>query len=129
MREVKLPSGAVLKVNPAPFAISRSLFQAFLEEAKGIEFKKSIEIPELMKNLVCFGFSSKKIESILGECFKRCQINDGLKIDEDTFEKPEMRQDYPVVCLEVAMENILPFGKSLSVVFERLSVIIPSDPT
>lgn len=132
MREVKLPSGSVLKVSPAPFADAKALYQALLDEAKLLSFNRSTDVPQLMKDIVCYGFSSKKIEAALGECFKRCTYDYGkgdLKIDGDSFEDPKCRVDYPVVCMEVATENVLPFAKSLSVVFERLSRVLPEDQT
>lgn len=132
MKEVKLPSGAILMVGLAPFADAKALYQAVLEEAKHLPFHNATGVPELLKNILCFGYSSRKIESCLNECLKRCTYDAGkgpLKIDKDTFEPVESREDFPVVCFEVAYENIRPFGKSLSVVFEKLSEILPEDPT
>lgn len=132
MKEVELPSGAVLKITPAPFAAAKALYQAVLEESKAVQFSMTMEISALLKDILCYSFSSKRIEAALSECLKRCTYNSGngdLRIDADTFEPVEAREDYPVVCTEVAMENLRPFAKSLSVVFAQLSSMIPVNPT
>lgn len=116
MREIKLPSGAILKVNPAPFAVSKALYQALLRELKGISIGMNLEVTGMLKDIFCVGFSSKEVEACLWECFKRCTYNSGsgdLKIDDQTFEPVERRDDYMKVCVEVARENTLPFAKSL----------------
>jgi hypothetical protein len=73
----------------------------------------------LLRDIICAGFSSPGIEAALEPCMKRCLYN-GKKIDQDTFEPEETRQDYSAVCLEVALYNILPFTKGLPYVFKRL---------
>lgn len=116
MKEVKCPSGAILKINPAPFKESHDLYKAVLREAKHIQFSKKTELPTLYKDLFCAGFSSEEIEVKLWACMKRCTYNSGngdLKIDEASFEKVETRDDFMMVCMEVAKENIHPFVKSL----------------
>lgn len=116
MREVKLPSGAVLEVSPSPFAVSKALYQALLKEARGLNISTKAELQSVYKEIFCAGFSSPEIEECLWECFSRCIYRDkrgALKIDADTFEPVEARDDYMKVCLEVAKENVLPFAKSL----------------
>lgn len=111
--EVKLPSGALLKITMSPFAVSRALYQALLEEAKGLNLDPGAQVDvNLFKDLFCTALSSKKIESCLWECMKRATYND-LKITEDVFEPEAARDDYLSVCLEVARCNVLPFTKSL----------------
>lgn len=114
MNEVSLPSGAILKIQVAPFGESKNLYQVFLDELKGLKVDPSAEIDvNLFKDLFCMALSSRKIESALEPCLKRCLYNES-KIDKDTFEPVERRDDYLTVCFEVAKENILPFTKSLS---------------
>jgi hypothetical protein len=116
MREVKLPSGAVLKLKAAAFPVSKALYQAVLEELREIPISAQTQMASVYKDMFCVGFSSKKVEECLKECFKCCQYCDGrgdLKIDDDTFEPVAARDDYLTVCMEVAKENINPFGKSL----------------
>lgn len=113
LKELVLPSGAVLKINPAPFADSRNLYQAVMEEFKVLKLDPAAEVDvNFMKDLLCTGLSSKKIELALTKCMQRATYND-LKITDATFEALEARDDYLTVCFEVAKENILPFMKSL----------------
>lgn len=113
IREVTLPSGAVLKLNPAPFADARNLYQAVLEELKGSRFdpQQSIDV-NFFKDMLCSMLSSKKVEAALEKCMQRATY-DGIKITKDTFEPVKARDDYLTVCFEVAKENVLPFMKSL----------------
>lgn len=116
MKEIDLPSGAKLKITEAPFADSRELYQAMLEEIKMINFHSSITFSHIIKEVICYGFSSKRIEFCLEKCFSRCLYNSGngdFKIDKNTFEPVESRDDYLTVCMEVAKENIMPFMTSL----------------
>lgn len=124
MTEVKLPSGAVLKITLAPFEDSRGLYQTLLEELKYLKLDMNAEIDgNLLKDIFCSGFSSKKVEAALWKCMLRATYNDA-KISIDTFEPAEAREDYLTVCFEVAKENIMPFTKSLyakySQVLEKL---------
>lgn len=131
LREIKLPSGATLKVQPSPFAISKALYQALLKEAKEVPFDTKMEMATLWKNLFCIAFSSPTIEACLQECFKRCTFNGGagdIKIDENTFEPVERRDDYMKVCVEVAKENVLPFVKSLYAEYQHISAILETTP-
>lgn len=119
-KKVDLPSGAKLAITVSPFAISRALYQAVAEEMKGLKLDPKAEVDvNLKKDLFCTLIASKKIETTLEECFKRCTYND-RKIDGDTFEPVEARDDYFTVCVEVAQENIKPFMKSLYAEFAVL---------
>lgn len=131
MREVKLPSGAVLKIGAAPFAVAKALYQAVLNELKAIQIDSKTQVASIYKDLFCVGFSSKEIEACLWECFKKCTYNDGrgdLRIDDQTFEPIERRDDYMQVCMEVAKENILPFGKSLYAEYQKALTMIEDTP-
>ncbi len=110
---MKLPSGAELIITVAPFAVSRALYQSLLEEAKSLRIDPLSEIDvNLWKDVFASALSSKKVESCLEECMKRATYN-GKRIDQDTFEPVEARQDYISVCFEVTKENVAPFTKSL----------------
>ena len=114
MKEIKLPSGAILKITLSPFAVSRELYRAILDEAKGIKLNAGDEVDvNLFKDLACTMLASRNIEQCLWECMKKATIND-IKITPDSFESVESRDDYITVCIEVAKENVLPFMKSLS---------------
>lgn len=113
MEKHVLPSGAELEVHLAPFADAKALAQAILEEMKCLQLNPKDEIDTNMwKNIVCIGFSSKKIEACLNKCLDRCLYN-GMRILPDTFEPEEARQDYMEVLMHVAKANNLPFVKSL----------------
>lgn len=113
MEEIKLPSGAKLRLSPAPFTAAKDLYQAVLSEMKGLEVNAKDEMDvNFFKNIVCSGFSSKEIEDKLWVCLERC-LYDGSKITEETFEPIKAREDYFTVQFEVAKVNLMPFMKSL----------------
>lgn len=117
MRKVKLPSGAELTIQPAPFVDSKNLYQALLKELKEVKIDLKMEMANLYKELFCVGFSSPQIEACLWKCLERCTYDNGklgpLKIDKDTFESIEAREDYMTVCTEVTKDNVSPFVKTL----------------
>lgn len=125
MKEVTLPSGAILRITPAPFADAKALYQAVMAEARGIELSSSMQFMEIAKNLVCVGVASRAVDAALAKCLSRCTYNNE-KLEDKTFEPAEARADYTMVCAEVMEENLLPFFKSLSVVFERLLSMVDS---
>lgn len=117
-----MPSGAILKITPSPFADAKALYQAILKELKLIHMDSKTEMVNIYKDLFCSGFASEEIEKKLWVCFKRCTYNGGagdLKIDESTFEPVERREDYMSACIEVAKENVFPFAKSLYAEYQR----------
>lgn len=127
MKEITLPSGAVLKMTHTPFAVSKALYQAILEEMKGLKMSHEMEVSSVLKEIFCIGFSSKKVETALWECLKRCTYNNGagdLKIDDTTFEPIAAREDYSLVCIEVMRENISPFMKGLYAELPRILAMI-----
>lgn len=116
MKEVKLPSGAILKITPSPFKDARALYQALLKEGVNLQFDPMRGMTSVYKDLFCIGFSSPQIEACIWKCLERCTYNDGkgdLKVTEDSFEPVASRDDYLTVCMEVTQENVLPFLKSL----------------
>lgn len=132
MREINLPSGATLKIQVAPFSASKALYKAVLKELKGINIDPKGDATSLYKDIFCTSFSSEEIEKTLWECLKRCTLNSGagdLKIDDQTFEPVERRDDYMKVCIEVAKDNILPFAKSLYAEYQHMSAILETPQT
>lgn len=129
MREVKLPSGAVLKIQVSSFAVSKALYQALLKEIRTIPVSKDMNYPDIYKELFCTGFASPVIEACLWECFKRCTYDGDAKIDEHTFEAEASRQDYMSVCIEVAKDNIAPFVKSLFAGYQQFIAMTANIPT
>lgn len=123
-REVKLPSGAVLKIQVAPFAVSKSLYQAMLKEMKPLKIDSDMQLHQLFKDLFCAGFTSPEIDRCLGECFKSCTYAIGqgeLKLTEEILEPVERRADYLTICIEVVKDNVAPFTRSLYADYKRMS--------
>lgn len=118
MREVKLPSGSILKIGVAPFADSKNLYQALLRELRGVKIESKAEISSVIKDLFCSGFSSAEVDACMKPCLARCTVDD-LKIDNDTFEPVSARQDFMPVYMEVAKENVSPFLNSLYAEFKQ----------
>lgn len=125
MKEVTLPSGALLRIGESPFEDSKDLYQAILDEAKMVKIDVgSVHVmSNVYKDLFCYGFSSKRVEACLWKLFERC-LYEGHgktgKIDKDTFQPKPTRADYIAVCVEVAKENIDPFLKGLFAEYEKL---------
>ena len=112
-KKVLLPSGAELEITVSPFAVSKALYMAIAEEAKNLKMDANTELDtNFLKDMLLTAVSSKKIEIALDDCLKRVTYN-GLKIEKDTFEPVEARQDYFEVMYHVARENVYPFTKNL----------------
>ena len=113
MRMVDLPSGRKMRIDAAPFAVSRDLFKTFLSEIKIVNMDAARELDvNFLKDLICTALGSKTIEDKIMACMKWVLIDD-LKVEEASFEAPEHRQDYIIVMVEVAKENLTPFTNSL----------------
>lgn len=127
MKEVTLNSGATLKMGVVPFVDAKAFYQAVLEEARSVSISEDQEIgANLIKDLFCTGFSSKKIDSCLKKCMDRCLYN-GIRITDETWEPMEAREDYLQVCIEVAKETLAPFVKSLYAEFSTVMPMILGD--
>lgn len=112
-RELTLPSGKTLLIQPADFKTAKDLYKAFAEEFLKLDINEDTDVKwGVIKNLVCSALASDKIEKCLWECFKTVTI-DKLKIDQQTFEPVDARDDWFTVCMEVARDNVLPFTRSL----------------
>lgn len=111
-KEVKLPSGlGTLRIQVSPFADSKELFQVVLREMKGAPST------DFGRAFMYTCLSSSAIEHPLKTCMTRCTVDykgAEQKIDKDTFEQEDYRQDYVPACLEIIEANVLPFLKSLS---------------
>lgn len=117
MREVSLPSGATLMVDSAPFSQARALWHAVLGELKAVPITSgATDTGNALKDLLCGAFSSPAVDRALKPCLIRSTYN-GQKITDETFEPVEARADYVSVCLEVAKDNVLPFGSGLYAVY------------
>lgn len=112
MKSVTLPTGAKLDISVSDFVVSKALYQAVCEEAKGVQIDSMDSVLNLSKDAICSLLCSKKVEIALEACMKRVAYN-GKKIDSDTWEPVKAREDYLYACFEVAKENIEPFSKPL----------------
>lgn len=113
MREQILASGAILKIQMAPYRPAKTLFDAIVREAKSsnISFDTELDV-NFIKN-ICLGVvSSPEVEKSLWPCLAHCTY-DGLRINEDTFNSLQAREDFLEICMEVGKENVLPFAKHL----------------
>lgn len=131
MKEIKLPSGATLKISHVDFEDAWDLYQAICEEMKSTQFSSEVEMSTLVKDIVLTSFSSQKICGKVIKCFKRCTYDNGkgdLKIDNQTFESEEARQDYVMVLVEVCEYAIVPFIKHLYAVYSRTLLAITKSP-
>lgn len=128
MRKVKLPSGAELTIQPAPFADAKNLYQSLLRELKSVRIDSEMQMVHLYKEIFCAGFSSPHIEECLWKCMERCTYDNGktgaLKIDKDTFEPVSAREDYMTVFTEVTKDNVSPFVKTLFADYKQFSQMI-----
>lgn len=112
-KEIDLPSGAKLQITLCDFETSKNLYEQFLIEIKDIKWDSNAEMDvNFFKDIFCASMSSKRIQSALKVCMEKALYNK-KKIEPETFEPVEAREDYYPVCYEVAKENILPFTKSL----------------
>lgn len=124
-----LPSGSKLEITPLPYLKAWGVSQIVLKEIEkiGLDTKelKSIDFKNLMavdalnfKNPLCSVLSSDPILEAAKTCMERCTYN-GLKIDDDTFERIEARQDFLPVVFSVLKENISPFFANLFSFFTK----------
>lgn len=113
MDDIKLPSGALLKVNLAPFGEARALHKAFLDASKTIQVVTGAQVVNVYKDVDCLMFSNEKIDGAAWKCMSRC-LYDGLKIDETTFESEKARDDFTTVYREVTRANLRPLMRNLS---------------
>ena len=118
MKKITLPSGAKLEIDLAPFADANALNKAVAKELKGMKFDPELNLtdPVFIKDLACTAFSSDEIMNALEVCFRRCTYN-GLRIDANTFEPEEARQDFFITCKEVLIEQLRPVAQALLSMF------------
>ena len=115
MKKVTLPSGKILEISLASFSEANALSKAIAAEIKNLKIDKELDLqdPNFLKDIVCTVISSEQILDCLKICMKRCMY-DNQKINDDSFEPEENRQDYFFVCKEVLLETMRPFLKGLS---------------
>lgn len=117
---VMLDSGAKLEIMLALFDDGKALCNAVMEEVKEIKIDAGqFGVETMLKDLFCVVCSSKKVEAALKRCMSRVTYN-GLKVTDDTWQPRKAREDYYPVSMEVFMENLEPFSKSLYAKFRDI---------
>ena len=130
-KEIKLPSGATLRIRNIPFSVARELFESVQVEAKTIKFDKDMELSLFFKDIFCTIFSSQIIKPKLAKAMGFCTYDNGngeLRVEDSIFEPMEARKDYVHVCLAVGQECVLPFMSDLSQVFSQVFALMGSTP-
>lgn len=127
METITMPSGAQLKIGLAPFKEAKALYQAVLAEGPGIKVESTDKVENAVKDLLCIMLSSARIETALKPCMERC-LYGGKKIDDQSFEPKDARQDYVEACYLIAKANIEPFTKSLYARFSQVQDLLKSTP-
>lgn len=111
--EVKLPSGAELKVTLSEFDVADDLLKAYASAIKGMRISADDELDfNLFKDIITTGISDKDIQKHLWKCAERASYN-GVRIDRNTFQPAEARQDYLPAMFEIGKANLYPFLKGL----------------
>lgn len=115
MKEIKLESGTVLKITPAPFSEALELTKAIADELKTVSVDPQREIDiNLIKEMAFTLIASDKVEKKVRGCMGRCLYGEVRIAEvEEVFENENARGDYFKVFQEVLMENTRPFMKSL----------------
>jgi hypothetical protein len=128
-RKVELPSGAVLRIFPAPFSEAKALYKALLSEGKGLKLNPKDEVDvNFFKDIFCTALSSDLVEEKLWVCMERC-LYDGEKLTPECFEPVERRDDYFTCMYEITKENVFPFTKSLYAEFSHIfDLVMKSNP-
>lgn len=122
--DFNLPSGAMLRFRHPPYTDAEALFRAVAAESVKIPINSQDELFNLTKTHICTVIASEPIQRALWKVMAASTYQDprgDLKIDRATFEPIAAREDYPVVATEVLQATLAPFGKSLLLVFNRLS--------
>lgn len=122
MEPIVLPSGAKLEITLLPWEEAWGVSQRVAKVFEGLPIDgeslkmdaKSFLLADVakIKGPLLFLVGNQVIVEAAKTCFKRCTYN-GLRIDKDTFEAREARQDYIPAVIQVLRENIAPFFESL----------------
>ena len=129
MTEIPLPSGANLKITPAPFKDSRALLQVVMRKVQEINVPDGAAKLTILRKILASSLSSPEVDTCIWVCFKRCLVNDGVSdavITEQYFE--DHREDYMLACIEVELVNILPFLNGLSSELKTQDAVKESTP-
>lgn len=127
-REVKLPSGKKLVIQEANFEAANDLNREFMANLKDLDFgsfNKSDDVTVLLRHFVFRFLASASFEQKVWACMDGCTI-DKLRLKREYFDDVAVRADYPVILMEVAVQNVKPFMKGLFAGLSSLDQIIAS---
>lgn len=122
MKEIKLPSGNIIRFHEAGFEEQQPLILAIIGKIKGIQidFDNEFDI-NFVKDILSSIISDPEINNLLWPCLGRCLLN-GQNVTKELFNNnPEYKQDYLPCLLEVGIENISPFLSSLPAVLSSIT--------
>lgn len=130
--------GRELKITPASFTDARAFKDAIGRALKGTRLDIS-HLPKKIKDEIPDSFITEIIDAAISvgvsdevdAAFFKCATRTALgtdKIDLDFFEKPENREFYYPIMIEVAKVNVLPFFKGLGSLFMDLEALIGKGP-
>lgn len=129
MKEFKGLSGGKIVVNCSSMHNVKKLRKALAVELKKVNidvgdpknlaelsgtFKDTNKWINIFKDVLLGLETSESFDNIIMECMKDCTY-DNIMITETFFDdKPEARQDYDRIVMEVVKENLAPFLKGVS---------------
>lgn len=113
MKEVNLPSGAVIRIDEAPFEDALELNDIFLEELRSVNFSVKNEIGSMLAAAVLAVAPSKKFRAAVLKCMERC-LYDGATMNKEFWKAGKIkREDFYSACHSVSEENLRPFENDL----------------
>ena len=129
MKEFKGLSGGKIVINCSSMSNVKKLRKALAVELKKVNidvgdpknlaelsgtFKDTNKWINIFKDVLLGLETSESFDNIIMECMKDCTY-DNIMITESFFDdKPEARQDYDRIVMEVVKENLAPFLKGVS---------------
>jgi len=118
--ELTTASGAEVRINVADFITSMKLKKAIVEAVKDSDIDiASIDLDKLevgaidsILQVILTADCSEKVNEAIFKCLERCTYN-SKKINKETFEPVEAREDYYEIIIACLKENLTPFFKPL----------------
>lgn len=135
MKEVTLPTGAILGLQMADFEDGTALYQTLCSELLGVQLPTSIQGQDIkslaginineLKDVFLKLMGSKEIHTAIWKCMACCTYTPSgsttpVRITKNTFREVDAREDFFPVAKEVLTYNVGPFFKSLGSMFLTL---------
>lgn len=129
MKEFKSSTGKKIVINCASMKNAKRLRKALANELLKVNidvgnpkdlselnstFKDTNKWLNIFKEILLGLETSEDFDNVINDCMKECTY-DNIMITEDLFDdKPEIREDYDRIVMEVVKENLRPFLKGVS---------------